>query len=337
MRSIGRVLFLVVVVVLAAVAVAGSATAGNETVAAAPVALHLKFRPVVRFEGACNHSFFTSGSYALFSLPTPCPDRFPDRYLLIDDRTGTRTVIRVRGVTTADAFAAPWILLEQNGNFGFVLYNIDTGRRRPARCNIRCGPDGPFGYALGTRWLEFFVQHPGSCGDGVHNSCGPVTNTFFNIQTGHSRFQASLSTTMVADLDSRSLFHRVCPPLQAAPAAPTGPDVVPGAFVPSLTFYGPFAIAIDAGPTAFLERCGSNLRVPIDQPTGGWPTASRRAVVWQLAGQLAGLLLPSLRPFTAQLPASIANPGSLDTLLDDRDIYVEDGTGRVWGAAFPPR
>jgi hypothetical protein len=344
MRWIGRVLFLSFVVVLASVAVAGSATAGNQAAAGAPVVLNLKFRLVVgSTTGACDDWVFTSETYALFALPNPthCPSRF----LLIDDRTGSRRVIRMRGFTIADAFAAPLILFQQNGNF--VLYNIDTGSLRPAQCSRGCGP-GPFAYALGTRWVEFFVQQTGSCGDGVHNSCGPITHTFYNIQTGQSRFQASQSDTMVADLDSRSLFHRVCRPLQAAPTAPTGPTSELAALPPSLTFYGRFAIAINADRTAFLERCGSNLHMPIDQPTQSGPLglimASRRAVVWQTVdqnglwhGQFAGVLLPSLRPFTAQLPASIPNPGFLLSVRDARDLYVLDGTGRVWRAAFAPR
>ena len=195
----------------------------------------------------------------------------------------------------------------------FRLYNIKTGSERAAACR-RCGPDGPYAYAVGARWVEFFVQKNDGCNDS-DSLCGPAGRSFYNIQTGKSRFQAGQSSTRVPVLDSRKLFHRLCRPLRV-PAAPPGDSFHP---LPSLTLYGTFAVASDGGEGPFsVERCGSNLQMPVDLPSQGGLvgplTANEHAVLWQVRdgtnewdGQFAGVLLPSLRPFTGQLAGELAD------------------------------
>ncbi len=324
--------------------VVSSALAGDNATAGSPVTLDLQFRPVVGFVAdTCNDEpVSTSGDYALVALQgftLGCPRRF----LLIDDRTGKRAVVHLKGgsLTAVLSFGAPWILFEPHSG-EFRLYNIKTGSERAAACR-RCGPDGPYAYAVGARWVEFFVQKNDGCNDS--GLCSPAVRSFYNIQTGQSRFQASQSSTSVPVLDSRKLFHRLCRPLRVpARTAPPRDSYHP---LPSLTLYGTFAVASDGGEFPFsLERCGSNLQMPVDLPNQddwlGSLTANDHAVLWQVSdghyewdGQFAGLLLPSLRPFTGQLPASLPTPWFI--VLDSHELYVIDATGRVWRAAFPPR
>jgi hypothetical protein len=108
MRWTGRVIGVLLALALAALVVAGSATARNVGVEGAPVAVNLKFRPVVRSVGiaGCGNTVLVSGNYALVPLPTPTFLGCPNRFLLFDAATGTRTIIRKAGLTHAWAFAA---------------------------------------------------------------------------------------------------------------------------------------------------------------------------------------------------------------------------------------
>jgi hypothetical protein len=331
-RWTGRLLATFLVVVLATVAVAGASAASNsEPSQPAPVVLDLKFRPVVRYaSGHCGPSVLTSGPYALVASSSPSASVCATRYVLIDDRTGKRTVIDASGSLDVQAFGWPWV-------FGFknlhdVLYNIATKKTR--RCAAsRCQPDGALSYALGSRWLETFVQQPGACGDGEHNQCGPVTPSFYNIKSGHVDDSSPPNATTVADLNSHWLFHPVCPPLQVPPGG-------------SLAFYGSFAVATEGaqyGGSSLLERCGTNLQIPIGTP---YPPplffANPHVVIWQILdltgawhGQFAGVLLPSLRPFTATLPAALQNEDPFPVGLTAFRLYVVDATGRLWAARIP--
>jgi hypothetical protein len=90
----------------------------------------------------------TSERYTLISSSSR-PFECANKFLLLDDRTGKRTVLRLKQRPTAAlAFGAPWIPFQHEGDV--LLYNINTGHTRAAACR-KCGPDGPFAYALGTR------------------------------------------------------------------------------------------------------------------------------------------------------------------------------------------
>jgi hypothetical protein len=317
----------VLAVLSATVVVAGSAASGREASGLAPVVLHLKFRPVIRFaNGHCGGPIWTSGRYALVSVSAPNANACATRFLLIDNRTGKRTFLHGRGLTEMRAFGAPWIFLLKDDHD--VLYNITTNKTRGCGAS-GCVPKGEAdGYALGSRWLETFVQQPGPCGDGEHNSCGPVTQSFYNINTGRFRDATSWNATAVANLNSPRLFHHVCPPLRV----PSGG---------SLAFYGSFAVAA-TDRTWLLERCGSSLQIPIgmsyqDGPISP-PVAGTHAVVWQVIdplgewhGQIAGVLLPSLRRFAATIPSKLHG---FELALSASRLYL--GTnGRVWAARIP--
>jgi hypothetical protein len=330
-RWTGRFVAMLLVVVLVTVVGAGSAASDSEPSQPAPVVLDLKFRPVVRYaSGHCGPPVLTSGRYALVAMSSPSASVCATRYVLIDDQTGKRTVIHESGSLDAQAFGAPWIF----GSDGLhdVLYNIVTKKTR--RCDAsRCQPDGALSYALGSRWLETFVQQPGWCDVGEPDQCGPVTQSFYNIKSGHVDHSSPPNDTTVADLNSRRLFHPVCPPLQVPPGG-------------SLAFYGSFAVATDGAPygrSSLLERCGTNLQIPIGT-SYQVPLffANPRVVIWQILdltdawhGQFAGVLLPSLRPFTATLPAALQNEGAVPVGLTAFRLYVVDATGRLWAARIP--
>jgi hypothetical protein len=193
------------------------------------------------------------------------------------------------------------------------------------------------------------VQQPGSCGDGEHNSCGPVIRSFYNIRTGQSRFEFHQKPSTIADLNSPKLFRSVCRPLQVPGTSP-GPQS-PGVLPPSLTFHGPFAIASaveGSVGSVFLERCGSHLKIPIgiSQPGGTVASvvANRHVVIWESLdldgawhGQFAGLMLPSLRRFSATAPSNLLQHGggAGPIALSAFRLYLTDADGRLWAARTP--
>jgi hypothetical protein len=330
MRGTGRLVAIVLTMSLGAViATAAAAASGSEASQPASIVSDLKFRPVVRFaNGHCGPAVLTSGRYALVSVSSPSSFDCPTGFVLIDDQTHQRTVIHESGLTELLAFGAPWIFFFEDNRF--VLYNIVTKRTR--NCDVpRCVPSGEaISYAVGRRWLETFVQQPGSCGDGMHYSCGPVSEAFYNITTGQRRNGSVTNSTTVADLDSGRLFQHVCPPLRVPPGG-------------TLTFYGRFAVATESDRSSVLERCGSKLHMPVGMSAQNGPVsspiASTRAVVWTVIdplgewhGQIAGVLLPSLRSFTTTVPLSFR--GFLHALTAFR-LYVGDPHGRLWAARMP--
>ena len=237
-------------------------------------------------------------------------------------------MIQKSGFAELLAFGAPWIFFFEHNRF--ALYNVATKKTRS--CGVPgCVPSGDvISYALGARWLETFVQQPGACGDGVHYDCGPVTQSFYNIRAGRIRDGSPAKSTTVADLNSRRLSKRVCAPLRLPPGG-------------SLTFYGSFAVATESDRTSVLEQCGSSLQMPIGMsyqngPVSS-PVASTRAVLWPVIdplglwhGQIAGVLLPSLRRFTASAPSNLGFPLALTAFR----LYVAGAHGRLWAARMPP-
>src|SRR5262249_33430363 len=136
----------------------------------------------------------TSGDYALvpfaggwaYGVHTCSP------VALINDRTGTKTLLRHSTRTEVLAFGAPWILFDESGagNSDTVLYNIATHKTaRLNRCGIACSEMNkePMSYRLGSRWLAITFQHYAPCGDGIHDSCGGRSVTYYNVITHQVR------------------------------------------------------------------------------------------------------------------------------------------------------
>ena len=228
---------------------------------------------------------------------------------LIDDQTGKRTEFSVPGCV-APVIGAGWLAF--NGAVGDLpgcvtqLYPLAGGPPRPI---TRLGSV----VAIGSDWIEY----DDNC-DEVH-SC--PTYLFQNLQTGAVKSDPTHPHT-IADLNSAVLAHRVCPPLQV----PNSHQVPTGRLVPD----GRFAIA--TGPSGvFLERCGTRLHRAID-PNRGPFGATAKAVIWQTTGRkLAGLFLPSLRPFTIKAPEL----ADFELALTPQTLYLLDPQGQVWSAPAP--
>lgn len=332
--ALRAVLLVLAVVTLGSTASFGSAASGSA--GSAPRLLHLKFHPVTRHvEGLCRNPALTSGGYTLVSVTSqPSSSACASAFMLIDDSSGKRSIIPGSGI--ADyvlAFGPPWILFEHE--FTFELYNITTRESHALDCGNGCPPDGTFAMAIGARWLEFTWQKPGSCGDGIHYSCGtgPIMHSFYNLVTGKFRQDATTTSRTHLDLDSPTLVRAVCPPLRAPAKG-------------AIDFYGPFAVTTQASQS-FLERCGSRSRIPIGERSqsiaGGGLVANHAAVLWKVTdargvfvGRLAGILLPSLRRVSINLPAKVQGHGDPTVLLDRSRLYVAANTGILWSATLPP-
>ncbi len=304
---------------------------------------HPRFHVVVR---EAPPEVWTSGPYALVTRGSNY-----SRSVVISDLTGRRTNF-ANGTCIHAAIGAPWVLFDcggGNGTDGLGLYNMQTGKWRYVQCNSSACADvlqETVGYRVGARWVEFVEEGRQSCGDGEHFTCGPQATVFYNIRTHRLRYSWHQSTTTILDLDVPSLVRQVCAPLKAP-----------------VTFYGSFAITYEpTGPGrlgTYLERCGSRLNMPIDQPNGaglaGSLAGNAHAILWEVLdytgawhGQLKGVLLPSLRPFTLSLPREIpscgVSPGSgspyplcdSSLALSAGTLYVTDAQYRVWAAPFPP-
>ena len=200
--------------------------------------------------------------------------------------------------------------------------------------------------AAGTVWVEFFQ---GDCVPyGQHCSSQRV---FENIANGSVSPDRSGGSKM-NDLDAVGLIRSVCAPLKVPTAWQLVGPPEPG----SLTFYGPFALAIgtDANliPTAYLERCGTHLqRALVTAPYPGnllAPAANTHMVLWKSAHGLVlnGLTFPAERPFSVDLPRRItagkcAPPtytGAcvLQIALTQHRLYVLiDPTGQLWATNSP--
>lgn len=116
----------ILIPLLAAAALcAGAAPAGAKT-----QTVHLHFQRVATgvdglYTGA---GVRTSGNYVLASLGKLGANRYPSRFLLIDDATAQRTVLRAGGSSTVAAFGTRWILFSRGGRWD--LYNIVTRQWR---------------------------------------------------------------------------------------------------------------------------------------------------------------------------------------------------------------
>jgi hypothetical protein len=133
------------------------------------------------------------------------------------------------------------------------------------------------------------------------------------------------NATTIADLNSASLAESVCHPLRR----PTGGHLI---------FDGRIAI-VESPRETFLQRCGSTRRVRIGRVDA--QAMNTHAIMWQVANsratgshQLAGVFLPSGRPFLISLPAFVGSPESI--VLTSRHLYLVSGpANRLWRAPSP--
>lgn len=250
---------------------------------------------------------------------------------LINDRTGRARTVTVPGCIPA-ALGGGFLL------FGCTqsvkLYSLAKRTTReivPAASVMYSGTCGQpdvetpcsTAVSVGSRWIGFEI--------GCYHCSGRFT--FENIRTG--QVIANPSTPggrTTVDLNSPSLTATLCPPLTIPPA--TGPNN-PGPGV--VRRYGHFVLEATRGgapkflPVAYLGRCGSARRQVLTRYANEFGTipidSDSREIVWATGrGDLAGVYLPSLRPFVVKAGPSLkryaGQTGTLDLVLTSRPLYV---------------
>jgi hypothetical protein len=287
--------------------------------AGAPLRVRLKYRLVAH--GVVSPS--VSGPYLGFSQ---YPTRGPERFVLIDERTGKR-IVMPRGCE-GGVVGVPWVALycgESPGplfNPFYGLYNIETRTLRRFPCDAVCQQDFDNAnlLAVGARWLELQLQPDQPCGDGVHYTCGPPTDVYYDVRTGRPRVP-STSPSAIVDLNSPTLTRPPCRPLIG----------------PLWWFDGTFALAQEANGM-FLERCGSDIKMPLVTASNspGSVLANTEAVAScsDSSTQASGIFLPSLRRFTFTVATNSFNVPACPTVLGQRYVYYDDAQERLWAAPF---
>lgn len=300
--------------------------------------LQLRFKVVfrARLSSYCARpDLFTGGRYALVTWE-PAATRCASRLELFDDTSGSHSFISTSACTQAnypggrpvadvEAFGPPWVLLECGQRE--KLYNIVTRRWRAFSRDGACDTNCTLPPLIGARWVEVYFQDEGSCGDGVHYSCGPLESRFINIRTGLVR-GASTGPHTILDLNSPKLVVPICEPVRLTPyagAARLGRYVV-----------------VQASTGSYVQRCGSARKIPV-LPAGvssrGTVLINPHGVLVQMvdsssldwSGSFEGIRVPSMHRFVTTAPADTRNP---KFALNSRKLYVADQQGDYLAAPF---
>jgi hypothetical protein len=334
MRALGRILFLVAVLVGALLASAAAKPQGA-------VVLHPRWHRVM---ASNNVEVLTSGRYAYIGATRSG--------LLIDEQTGLRvnltpppgyyTGVPGNGLplggswvmATCDSYA----MCESSPTY--QLYNIPARTWTPLS-QPDLSTTGGYGWvpaAIGGYWIEW----TGNCG--YH--CGPTTYAFQNIQTGEVDGQPpdwKPGGTEIPDLNSSTLTQALCAPL-TVPRGFTDPSTgqtLPGTIV----LYQRFAVAqqwsaANLNLYTYLERCGSSLHELLTPQlsSSNQFAINQDAAIWvgYPGGPVHGVFLRTLRKFTIPFPkrfGSTLQGGSI--FLTSRTMYLESGSGQVMAATSP--
>lgn len=258
--------------------------------------------------------------------------------LLLDERTGrTRALVppACPDSWSTEMFGGPWLLIDcepsGNGTPQPDLYNLATQRwvRVPTDSSgTMCGTyAGNFGacviVGVGRYWVQLLATDCGGC---------VATYLLVDVKTGRARVApVSPDGRLAFDLNSGSGVSRLCAPLRY-------PRTWNAKFkrwqLGWVSFYGNVALVAASAPTfgnpsfAYLQRCGSRRRVPVPLAAPidlDGLSGSSREVVWDgqanlgTTYQLTGVLLPSLRGFTVDLPAL---PSPVFTALTRDHLYA---------------
>jgi hypothetical protein len=212
----------------------------------------------------------------------------------------------------------PWLLVDCDGS-SIDLYALPAGpwRSVPIAESCQAWANTPVmstcdPIAVGRYWIEF------------DETCYHCQNTyvFQNIDSATVASDPS-SSTILPDLNARSLAHHLCQPLR-----------VPKGGV--LQIDGGFAVAGTAR-AAFLERCGTRLKQQLTGVRGALSLAPD-TVVWLARHftRLSGLLLPSRRAFSVVLPQNLTDLSGV--VIADHHLYVNGtaaGLEAVWQTPWP--
>jgi hypothetical protein len=294
--------------------------------------LHPRFHLIANEAGdvAANgpYLFFTTTTF------TPAGVLAGETGTLINSRSGKRTTLTPPACQSFanPLFGGPWLQLTCEDNSGKVeLYNLVTGRWRTVSTSCTANKvlmGGCTVVGVGARWirLEFSCYH---CRDRFEDQ---------NFASGKVRSDPEVAGgRTIADLDSPKLARTLCRPLRVpASAAPTPDTETEPGF---LTRVGRFAVASgisrQSGPTSFLEQCGSRRHRPLPAQSDA---LNAKAVLWVARGRVNGLLLPSLRPVTLDLPSGVSGAPALGRSTLYLGYSASSGLGaqgKLWAANAP--
>jgi hypothetical protein len=334
-------------------------TRAKDTSRAGPVVLHAVFHRAGTAGGVAANS-----RYVFVQAPQTAPAG--ELGTLTDAQTGRRIPLVRKGCRNTGASSAPrafapqpriggpWLVFNctPTTSPAPVLYSLAPRSWRaiapnsrllnpcqgvPTECDITFTPSD-----AGSHWLQYTEAN---CPAGEHCI---FSHAFQSLDTGQIRSDPTSAST-IADLNSRALARRVCPPLE-----------VPRAFQGyggwgrgTLTMDGSFAIAqgtdANLNPTVYLERCGSRLHQLLT--TGPYPdfpppwAANTSAVIWWSGPRhLTGVFLPSLHRFSVAMPQQVVSSSCSASdvtscvqalALSDRTLYVLNADGQLWTANSP--
>ncbi len=287
-------------------------------------------------------SLFTNGRYVFARLRAARsgPGR-EVRGLAIDDQSEARRIVRYPSGCSPAAAGGPWLAFSCQPYSGQAvqrpakLYDFALRHWRsvpPSQALIsQSEADGCFApycailpVAVGRYWIEWSYDTPACMADHCE-----ATHAFQNLATG-TLASPKFDGTLVTDLDSSRLAHKLCPPLRT-------PDTYPQVLGAAV-----FVGSLEVDPIdGYIERCGSRRHYPFPydlQPAINATVALSRTYVTEMghgAYRLSGRLLPSLRQVGLKLPERLGPPGEI--LATKRYIYVLTRRGSLWYAPSPRR
>ena len=196
---------------------------------------------------------------------------------LLDDQTGKRTHVKTYGCEYL-AFGPPSILFQcpAPDAANLWVYNITTHKRTHVPCAVAaCTPLFQAAFiraSVGARWIFVVNSSEGSCGDGLHYSCGPLQHTFINIRTGRLRyFYDQLSSTRIMDLNAPYATRVLCQGVRAGAVA--GPGVP---YADPVTFYGTFAATYTLSGQSHHDRHNLSRTLRIKSAFADRPSRAKR-------------------------------------------------------------
>jgi hypothetical protein len=295
---------------------------------ARPVVLKTKFTKVAGISGITTTTLKTSGPYVLVD-PT-----FTSQ-VLFDDQTGKQ--LPIPGGCTATTFGDQTLALDcqnqQTLQGTQTLYRVPSGQSSTIKVSTpgECGTVGqlpcPSVSDIGADWVQVTSttedQHPGFGYEYVNRTTGRVV-------------AQPTSPKLNVDLNSPKLTARVCKPLSIP--HPTDGNIGAGTLT---AVGGGFQIA--SGNQSYLERCGTQLRLPVGCNEDVCTVAhNAHSVVWATsadndpsAGRLktiSGVFLPSLQRFTIKPPTDAT--GIPEVAFTNKHLYVMAG-GSLWRSPTP--
>jgi hypothetical protein len=277
----------------------------------------------------------TSEDYVLLTLQH-------GKRLVINDKTGSESVLRPTPGCGVQDMADPWVL------FGPCapprLYNLDTGAWVPVKGALRTAYLES-SVILGSHWL--WVQMPENCGTGGPQNCH--LPAFFSIPSGAEN-DWQPQGNVYGNVNSPTLKQSLCWPMdqqyRSGILGPFSSNEAPD--LSTLTWGDKFIVNLSAASnqsssTWELQGCGGKPTIPMFSFSNGpaWlMEANAHALTWWIGGATVhGIFIPSLRRFRTQLPFRLSRQVRSRTptplRLTANHMWVLDASGHLWDATLP--